>query len=161
MVLQELMQQFSTIEGAFIGQGSYHSSYPNQALLGEIDDFLQRFPFLRDDQGYIDFLSLYAGAGISQEPTLMVDICGFTTEGIHIVKDDGEPLDKQGFFTFCLTYLDNEREIDFSFDATGHRERGVYRAIADSRGTGDYAWFCPSFLIWLERLIQHQGRLDE
>ena len=161
MDIHSLMNRFALLKGADVGRGPRHPTTPVPALAKEIKDFFQIYPFLRNDQGYVDFIECYAGAGISREPELIVDIYGFISGGTHIVKEDGIRLDERGYFAFCTTYLDDLGEVGFAFDATGERTSGIYRWIVDEHLQGDYSWYCPNFLEWLERLIKYEGRLDE
>lgn len=155
MDIHSLMHQFVLLKGADVGQGPRHPTTPVPALAKEIEDFFHFHPFLRRDSGYVDFIEGYAGAGISREPELMVDIYGFIPGGTHIVKEDGIRLDERGYFAFCTTYLDNLGEVGFAFDT--ERMSGIYRWMVGEHLQGDYSWYCSTFLEWLERLIRYEG----
>ena len=166
------MQRFAQLPNARVGQGPKLWPYPNPALQKEIDDFLNQYPFLRQDQGYVDFMEYYAGASIYpsdddeavNDDELVIDLFGFN-DGIalHIVKDEGQIVGKDGFLCFCSTETWDEKvdpdfiiETEFLFDATQKRKPGIYLR---SSVRPEAEWFCETFLEWLELLIDKKGKL--
>jgi hypothetical protein len=162
MDIHSLMRRLGEIQGAQVGHGPKHPVEPDFAIADEIAEFFKKYPALQHDQGYVNFLECYAGASISCEPELMVDIYGFVPGGSHIVKEDGYRLDESGYFAFCTIFLDNIKEIGFSFDATFdatiERKRGVYKWTLDENLQASLTWYCTTFLEWLDTLITSQGR---
>jgi len=170
--IHSLMQKFAELPNARVGQGPKRWPYPNPTLQKEIDDFLEQYPFLRRDQGYVDFLENYAGASAdsSEEETpsadeLVVDLFGFN-DGIalHIVKDEGSIVSNKGFLCFCHTEVWNPEldpefivETNYLFDATEKRPSGIYRA--NSLNPEAVEWFGATFMEWLELLISKKGKL--
>lgn len=204
MNIQRLMQNFGKLNQAAIGQGAKHPTSPDPAKVGLVSEFLDKYPFLRRDQGYVDFLERYAGASVDySDGSLIIHIFGFIEEvSLHLVNDEPftGPLIKDGFFMFCSTVaksptakntppargalwpkrgvqaetprmfgingvspafaIDDEIGLDYAFDATGRRLRGVYQLISHSqRESETYEWYCGSFLEWLEELIDKKGQL--
>lgn len=165
--IHSLMKEFSRLEGAEIGRGPKHPSSPDPSLAPEIEEFLNQYPFLRQDRGYVDFLECYAGAWVMW-PNLdfVVDLFGFANVSTHIVKEDGYVVDPTGFLKFCDGLVRIHKGVGhegvlgqgFAFDATGKRRWGVYRSITDEVESDKY-WYCETFLQALAALIETKGNL--
>lgn len=165
MDIHSLMNDFSKFDGAKIGFGPLHPLHPQKALAGNIKHFLDTYPFLEQDEGYIQFLQLYAGASIFKKDSIwMVDILGFTDNTIcsPIAAMEGDIIDEYGFLMYSYIVIETRpigsRQLSFAFDSTIQHPQGIYRVFADAPNA--WHWYCPSFLIWLERLIACEGRLD-
>lgn len=166
MDLHSLMHTFAQIDGAQVGYGPLHPIYPQKELANDIDLFLDTYAFLQHDQGYTRFLETYAGASIFKKNSVwMVDILGFASSTIcsSITDMEGNIIDEYGFLLYSYITIDTRpigsRQVSFAFDATQQRQPGIYRVFANDPAA--WHWYCPSFLVWLERLIQYQGHLDE
>lgn len=48
-----------------VGRGFKHPSSPRLELQTQTTNFIAEYPFLQQDQGYIDFLEFYAGASFN------------------------------------------------------------------------------------------------
>lgn len=158
------MAQFAQFKGAQVGYGPCHPTHPNLSIAGDIASFVEHYSFLQHDTDYISFLEIFAGARIlSPQSSWMVDILGFADVCALMTAPEGEIVDEEGVLLFSYIVLEERpagsQQISFGFDATQQRRPGVYRTMAEY--AYQWQWYCPSFLIWLERLIQYQGRLDE
>jgi hypothetical protein len=168
--IETLMRSFLDLGYAEIGNGPKHPAAPNPDLAAPVQAFLARFPILRRDQGYVDFLEYYAGASILwPHNDLVVDIFGFTEVSSHLLETDGPIVDEHGYFWFCSEVIrlhpgfetrTTTAGLQFAFDTTQQRRWGIYRGIdnEDSSRT-EFAWYCESFLEWLNLLIENKGRL--
>ena len=160
MNIHTLMTQFAQFEHAKIGRGPKHPTEPNVSLHTEVNTFLESYPFLRNDTGYIDFLECYAGASIfNQNSPFTVDILGFAGNSIstHMFEMEESVIDEEGFLMFGYLMLDDkslgQHQISFGFDATHHRLPGVYQYV--SQVDAQWDWYCATFLEWLDKLL-HQ-----
>jgi hypothetical protein len=171
--LATLMNKLADLGHATIGQGWRHPASRNTGIQDEIDRFLQRHPYLRQDQGYIDFLEMYAGAMVDYpDGSLTISIFGFLDNlSLHLTKDEefsGPAIDENGFFMFCSSVVAGKTSLgkhesiglDYAFDATGTRPWGVYRSMTTSdQPTIAYEWYAASFLDWLAELVDKKGEL--
>ncbi len=158
-----LMRQFETLGYATVGSGPDHQHNPQPEKKKEIEQFIEQHDFLRQAPDYVTFLFCYAAAAVYWPGgELTIEIYGFD-ENItaHLVLDQGflgPIIDTEGFFLFCGSRIwpvgEDPIYIDYAFDATGQRRWGVYRKI-----TGQYEWYCETFLDWLQVLIEKKGRL--
>jgi hypothetical protein len=139
-------------------------------LAQEIEAFLNEYPFLRQDQGYVDFLESYAGAWVAwPNNDLVIDLFGFTQVSTHIVKEDGYIVDPTGFLTICDGmvrlreggFREGVIGQGFAFDATGERKWGIYRYVMIDGIEAAMDWYCETFLQALSALIETKGRLPE
>jgi hypothetical protein len=62
--INNLVSQFLSLGHAEVGHGPSHPTHPNPALAPLISSFLEQYPLLRKDRGYVEFLDIYAGAHI-------------------------------------------------------------------------------------------------
>lgn len=162
--MHELLRQLVQLGDGRIGNGPKHPQLPNPALQDVITQFIEKYSFLQQDKAYIEFLEVYAGAGIQHpDEEFVVDLFGFTEVSTNFNDQDEHPIvDENGFLTFCGGYalLNRHNEADvlipqgFLFDATNERKWGIYRG-ADS---GHY-WYCESFTEWLSILVHHRGKM--
>ncbi len=149
-----------------LGHGPKHPEAPEPRLTGDIAAFLERYPFVCRDEGYVQFLSEYAGGVFwRDQDALSLGLFGFYPDlSIHLTKGPGETIE-HGYLTFCdlvipprsEPFAPDARGLGFGFDATGTRRAGVHRLWGEGRA--DY--FCETFLEWLRLFIEHEGRLDE
>jgi hypothetical protein len=150
------------------GRGPKHPTLPNTELVEEIAEFLETYSFLKTDQGYVNFLERYAGLLLYRDSDfLSLGIYGFDNDvSLHLVNGEGELIDEAGILTFADLTLplqegdqssENLTAIGFGFDSTQQRHWGVYRCIDGQ----PYHWYCRSFLEWLEKFYNNQGRLLE
>ena len=170
--IHEVMRAFASLPFAKVGHGPRHPTRPEPALGPVIEQFLEHYPIIRRDQGYVAFLECYAGASIAdEEADRFVDIFGFSSVSTDIQAIDGPLLDDEGFVTFCTAVFHPEPalgaetshdplaiwELDFAFDLTGDRRPGVYRALSHPGRSEPYSWFTATFPEWLELLIRGRG----
>lgn len=166
MNIHSLMTRFTELGFASVGRGPKHPQSPRPELHEEIDNFLSQHPYLRKDNGYIDFLECYAGAMVDwPNGELVIDIFGFSEDvSLHLTQDEGSVIDDEGFYAFCssVVRVDKDQEskheylgLGYAFDSTGTRKWGVYRCIEDE----PCQWYCASFREWLKELIDKKGRL--
>jgi hypothetical protein len=159
MDIHTVMARFAELEGAVVGVGPRKSSHPNTEIQGKIDFFLNSYPFLHQDRGYIDFLEFYAGAHVLRgDYEVAIDIFGFLDISTHMLDYEDPIVDEDGFLTFSLAILQENRHLAFGFDATQHRTWGVYRAVVDENGAS-YVWYCDTFLEWLNQIVQKDGNI--
>lgn len=167
--IHSLMKEFSKLEGAEIGRGPKHPSSPDPNLAQETEAFLNEYPFLRQDQGYVDFLESYAGAWVMwPNNELIIDLFGFTEVSRNIANPDNVcVVDENGFL---IVYDGMVRLVDggfregvigqgFAFDATGERKWGIYRYVFVSGVEVARYWYCETFLQALAALIETRGKL--
>jgi hypothetical protein len=156
--LDELVERFRRLPGAKVGDG------PGQPE--RVERFLDEYPFLRTDLGYVAFLRRYSGASIeSDDLAQLVDIFGFGDASTDIEEMDGPVLTGDGFLIFaqCVyRVLDGgvhtgTREHDFAFDSAEGGRPGVYRFAPGGAG---FAWYGDGFLAWLADLVERDGWLD-
>jgi hypothetical protein len=162
MNIHSLMHQFAQFDGAQVGHGPKHPTEPNLTLTEEIATFFNHYSFLQHDQGYVDFQEYYAGASViilsDNNLTVDIDIFGFLDVSTHMTKYEDPIVDEDGHLVFSYI-LFNKKQFSFSFNT--NREWGVYRTVVWENLDRQTSWYCATFLEWLERLIQYQGRLDE
>ena len=135
-----------------------------------LEEFLATYPFLRGDQGYIEFLETYAGAWVMQPNNdLVVNIYGFNDVSTHLVEGEGPVVDNDGFLLFaeCIVriapgdFTEGIMDQSFAFDATRSRKWGIYRSSAIGENETDMAWYCDTFDEWLWALLEYKGRLPD
>jgi hypothetical protein len=170
MDMHSLVKEFSEWRNAEVGQGPEHPTHPNPELKAAVDGFLEEYPFLYNDAGYVEFLKSYAGAHVNwPDDELVVDIFGFTEVSTEFTEGEDPIIDKEGYLTFCLEFfrvqpgseIESIQILTFAFDATLQRRPGIYRQVVGKR-PGDpvtTAWYCDTFLEFLRDLIDKQGRL--
>ncbi len=168
MDLSELIKRFIALGYADVGYGPKHPRLSKPALQTEIDEFFQKNPILKTDQGYVDFLETYSAAQICwPDESLIVVIYGFSPD-IMLVSQPDEPLiDKNNFFRFAevIVKTGNTKKdfvgLSYAFDITGNRPYGIYQQTlpygADFKSVF-YEWYCPSFNQWFKNLVETKGR---
>lgn len=173
MDIHKLMRGFANLRDANIGHGPKHPTQPNLALKQEIEAFLDQYPVLRQDQGYVEFLECYAGAWLDWQPSedLVIGLLGFDMDVTANIAnpDEGHPVDENGYLMFCDGIVRIHEGVGrtgvigqtFAFDATDKRKAGVYRSTSDRNGITDYYWYCGSFLEWLTILLATKGNFPE
>ena len=164
MKIHERMAVFVESGYCTVGRGPKHPFLPDTSLLPVIASFLERYPFLLKDQGYVEFLQSYAGASI-QRPNdeFLVDIYGFTRASTNMLELPGDMIDNHGFLMFAGVYWTQETktghefiELDFAFHAAGDKADGVYYLTPS---LDEYRWGFARFDHWLEALVLKQKKL--
>lgn len=171
MNIHTLMQKFSELGHALVGEGAAHPISPQPELFHEVVSFLAEYPFLKKEPTYQVFLACYGGASVAwPDNSLVIDIFGFLEEVSTHLQDEflDQVVDEDGFFMFCSTVVrggkyegfDDNIGIEYAFDATGKRPRGVYRFVSGKDYESEaYQWYCGTFSEWLSELIDQKGRL--
>ncbi|MEV4759057.1 hypothetical protein AB0J86_28725 [Micromonospora sp. NPDC049559] len=169
MDIDSVMDRFCRIPGARAGRGPRHPRDPDPAPAARLTEFLDTYPSLRSDRGYVAFLERYGGAAIEGgDDRPLVDVLGFSDASTGLLEMDGPVVDDDGFLLFAQyvhhrieggKLLDTE-EQDFAFDTTGERKPGVYRLFSSRRvSDDDFDWYAEDFLSWLDRLVRQDGIL--
>jgi hypothetical protein len=176
MNLDDLMSKFKALgKDSWVGRGPQHPTDPNLNLAALTQQWLDVHPFLFKDPEYVLFLQCYSGAEIDQAGNgFGIAIAGFSGFGGNLHElgpgkfDASRPcLTEDGFYPFatcCGTKVLGDFKtfvaIEFSFDATGNRQWGVYRSMSRRHGaeTKEHM-YCGTFLEWLERAIELRGRV--
>lgn len=174
--IHTLMRRFSALPNARIGYGPRHPTQPNAALKKEIAIFLDQYSFLRQDQGYIDFLECYSGASSylnSVTRHIVIDIFGFIRDlSTHLTQDTdlGPIVDDEGYFDFAGGMVAIKEPtgsprvailLGAAFDATGDRKWGIYRSKSETPDHTGIYWYCETFLEWLNLVIETEGELPD
>jgi hypothetical protein len=184
MDIHSLIEKFRGLGNAEIGRGPKSYNPPNLSMLKEIETFLEEYPFLKQDQGYVDFLENYAGAFINwPNEELTIDLFGFDDKvATHIVKEDGFIVDEAGFLCFCDTaprievnekaklesrlgkeiFFKDQLGLQYCFDASGKRQPGIYLTTSYHKNKSFIQfgiWYCETFSGWFEALIEKKGQL--
>jgi hypothetical protein len=179
MQIDQLMDRFTGIPGARVGHGPRHPRHPDPSIAGQVDEFLDAYPALRADPGYVEFLERYGGASIENEKTgQIVDILGFTDASTDMIEMDGPIVDDNGFLVFaqCVYHLIEDgklrdtQEHDFAFDTTGRRDPRVYHlysamsrltsAPEAPRSQSPFEMSCDGFVDWLAMIVNRNGMLE-
>jgi hypothetical protein len=168
--IDDVMFKFSRIRGASIGRGPDHPTDPDARPKSRIAHFLEAYPRLADDLGYVEFLQKFAGASIQNDDvSQIIDILGFGDASTDMEEVDGPIVDKDGFLMIAEAVYhirEDGRNVDtlqhaFAFDVTGTRPSGVYHSLSSSRlPDEDFHHAFESFAAWLEHLVDHGGWLD-
>jgi hypothetical protein len=152
--------RFAALPGARVGAPSAGSGD------AEIGDLLTRYPALARDPSYIAFLRTYSAADlVSPDGRVIVVVSGIsTTIGMHVADTESPVVDDDGWFCVATIQMrvverpsgvHDYAEIAFTVDATGEREPGVYGHVDGGARTPH----SPSFIKWLELVVERQGRL--
>ena len=153
MDVHSLITKFAKLGHVTIGSGPKNPDFTNAELQKEIDDFLLKYPFLRKDKDYIDFLEYYSGAMLDWPNGTLVNIFGFLEDvSLHFTQDVGSIVCEEGYLPFCeLIIVTQQKEFakGYSFDATGTKHWGVYQ-FTEEEG---YTWYCENFLECLNSII--------
>lgn len=170
MNIDEVVSRLEHIPGARAGRGPRHPESPALFLEDQLVQFLDTYPVLHHDAGYIEFLEKYAGAMIkNSDETQIVDLLGFSDVSTGMLEMDGPVVDENGFLLFaqCVFHIIVEGrlvdmyEYDFAFDASGGRRPGVYRCSTTLRSQGEpYLWYADGFCSWLVELVDQDGRYE-
>jgi hypothetical protein len=168
MGIEETVGRLERIPGAVVGRGPHHPVEPEPSLALPIAEFLDGYPDVRRDGGYVEFLEKYAGAMIkNDDETQIVDILGFSDASTEIMEMDGPIVDDNGFLLFAqgvFHIIADGKELDmyehdFAFDASGDRRPGVYHSAATLRSQGQpFTWYADDFDAWLAELVEKRGQ---
>jgi hypothetical protein len=165
MDIHELIRelaQFGTVE---TGHGPRHPTAPSPAFASEIAAFLDEYPFVKRDRGYVEFLECYAGLLFWRaQDCLSLSIYGFDPDvSLHLAEGEGDIITREGFLTFADAAVpieegrfssEDPQGAAFGFDATERRRWGVYRCSSNQ----PYEWYCETFEEWLGLLVSLRGR---
>lgn len=171
-LIDTLTVKFLMLGYARIGQGPKHPVVPNLPMQARIDEFFRKFPRLRLDAGYVEFLEKYSAAELTwPDRELEIMIHGFSPEELEVndLLTPNEPLyDKFGFFRFCEVIISPKSEphsrmsVDFAWYLHDDRPFGVYRTVTPFQQAMNplpYEWYRASFVEWFKELIREQGKL--
>jgi hypothetical protein len=137
--LQSLIKRFVGLGYAMTGFGPKHPHMPNPALQEEVSEFIESHPFVSRDQGYIDFLEMYAGGAtvnwlsLDLGPTII--IFGFTVTTEWLNDPAGDALLAQGrYFRFAEVRIQPEHiptsiGLSYAWDTMEGQPRGIYRQL--------------------------------
>ena len=170
MDVHALVERFLRLPDATVGQGPRHPTEPVPELEAPINDFLEEYPFLCKDTGYVEFLKAYSGAYVLWPgDELVIDIFGFSEVSSPVISEEYPVIDNEGYLTFCSVLyrvkpgggVENIQTLGFAFDATSQRRPGVYRQLVgrESGSPTKTEWYCETFLELFHELIDKQGRL--
>lgn len=158
------MRDFASVPHAIIGIGPRNLINPKAELEPQLAAHLERYPFLREIDGYRQFLEQYGGAGVFYPedvlPAVILDMFG-----IGQFAEDNELLGSDGFFCFstCMIDYDSRKSVatEFLFNSRNARLGEVYgREYDEIQLAGGQAQIVyPSFLEWLSVAIQSRGFL--
>ena len=168
MGIAEVVARFVEIPGAVVGRGPAHSDSPDYGVGAEVGTFLDSYPALRRDRGYVEFLELYSGARIEPgDGSIAANILGFGDVSINMTELDA-PVVEDGFIVFAICVYHDHRdgqldsyEYDFAFDVSGDRKPGVYRCFAAAQALEEpMTWYVENFTEWLTGLVEKGGRYE-
>jgi hypothetical protein len=163
--IDSLVERLGRMPGGRVGRGPRHPRSPDPSVEPRVREFLQAYPPLGQDAGYVEFLEKYAGV-IVQDPgeTRILDILGFSGVSTDMIEMDGPVVDENGFLVFaqCLYYPDkglhDMHEHDFAFSVAGERRPGVHRHQSTlDRTVPGFTWYVDDFTAWLRDLLAHDG----
>lgn len=170
MNINEVVSRLERIPGALAGRGPRHPESPDLSIEDQLVQFLDTYPILRRDAGYVEFLEKYAGAMIKNpDETQIVDVLGFSDVSTGMLEMDGPVVDEHGFLLFaqCIFHIIVEGrlvdmyEYDFAFDTSEEGRPAVYRCSATLRSQGEpYVWYADGFCSWLVELVDQDGRYE-
>jgi hypothetical protein len=169
MSIDDLVTNLGRLPGAHVGRGPLHPTEPRPELDSPVTGFLESYPFLQRDAGYVDFIQKYAGVMMTHpEEEIGVDIMGFDPGVANLLEMEGPVVDSHGFLLIAMcsygTMTGGELstwEYDFAFDATGSRRDGIYRLVADGGVTlQQFEWHKHNFEQWLVELVDRGGRYE-
>lgn len=167
MPIDDLVVTLGHLPGAYVGHGPHHPTEPRPELESEISRFLDQYPALRQDDGYLHFLQTYAGVMVTDpQEEIGIDIMGFDPGVANLVDLEGPVVDSNGFLVIAMCSYGimieghlSTWEYDFAFDATGTRQGGIYRLVAgDGIILQPFEWHKPNFEEWLVELNARRGR---
>jgi len=168
--IDDAIARFSSIVGSSVGHGPRHPTEPDPGADQRIESFLETYPALRRDAGYIEFLEKYAGASIENDDlSQIVDILGFSDASTDIEELDGPIVDSEGFLMIAeaVYHMRNGKRTTgtlqhaFAFDVTGDRAEGVYHSLVSAQHLAPaFTLAFESFEAWLTDLVGREGWLD-
>lgn len=178
MSIDDLIQAMYPLGKASVGRGPRNPVKPNPAYAQVVQEFLQRFPYLRDYPDYVDFLERYAGAVVfAPEGTRNdVDFIYATIYGCgewEFADEAPAGATPEGFFEFAVAEMQfrqpNTMGVPvgadllaiFGFDATGTRPKQVYATVYphDELSPPPMRPFCSSFTEWFRLFVEARGWL--
>lgn len=168
--LDEVIAQFERVPGARVGHGPRHLLEPNPESAPRLREFLDAYPALVADAGYVEFLEKYAGASIQNAAlTQLIDLPGFSDASPDILEMDGPMVDDDGFLVVAqaVYHVDEDGRAvdtlqhDIAFDTTGRREPGLYHSFTSGEMlVPRFERQHHDFTSWLEALVKVGGWLS-
>lgn len=168
--IDDVMSRFSAIPGSSVGRGPRHPTNPDPDVGLRIARFLEAYPLLRRDAGYVEFLEKYAGASIENDDfSQIVDILGFTDASTDIEEMDGPVVDSDGFLMVAeAVYHLREGgrntgtlQHAFAYDVTGDRAEGLYHSLVSTeRLEPAFVYALDSFEALLDDVVVREGWMD-
>lgn len=169
MDIVKIGQQLSQMEFALVHGGPKHPIYPNLGFQHQIDQVFDKYPRLKKDQTYVDFLETYVGALILYpDSSIHVAIHGVWDYTLHLLED--ELLEDSRFLCFSSVMFHpsiegNLNSLSFAFDLS-HDNIGILKDTYFTDETAElgfrrepYQPYCDTFAEWLDRLVKAKGRL--
>ena len=167
MDIDELVARFAALPGAAVGAGPRHPVDPDPTLAPRITGFLDAYPQLNRDAGYVEFLWKYAGlARRGDDDRQLFDVFGFSPVTADIVADfDADVVDEEGFLYFAEAIRhggtpDRPATLahGFAFNLAPDREWAVYRVVSvDEDRVEPYAPYLDSFTSFLAEVAANGG----
>lgn len=155
--IDHLVDRLSRLSGATIGRGPDHPREPDPSIADRVTNFLDRYPALGRDTGYVTFMWKYAGASVyPPDESMFASILGFADGETNIEDDlEGPVIDDDGFLFFAdwgyHTDLDGRLDShghSFLFDVSDSRRPGIHRYSWSSEVT-ERTWYAEDFGTWL------------
>jgi hypothetical protein len=131
-----------------------------------LNAWLDHYPFLQNDAGYLAFLRRCSAAcAFADERNVRIEVAGvlafeeqLATFGFPTREDGWYCLGWSAVYLGAIGDLDNAIYHGYAFDATGTRPWGVYhRSGMSGRPRSDYRLMAASFLDFLDLLIASRG----
>ncbi len=134
--------------------GPQHPQTPQPDLAAPVADFLASHPHMARDAGYVRFLQRMGGLVLRRPGAwFRFTIYGFDPDEWPYLPEKHEVLaDSPGFDAFAHIHYKIAPEapgpqpLAFAFSQA---QAGVFRA----EGEEAYAWYCDSFIAWLQRAV--------
>jgi hypothetical protein len=166
--LDDAMARFAELPGAEIGRGPRHPSHPDETRAEEIEAFLNRYPRLRQDPSYVEFLEKYAGASLEIAEGPLLEVLGFSDASTEMEEMDGPIVSEQGFLLIAEAIY--HRRVDgqtlattekaFAYDVTGIRGSGLFCSVVTGKSVDvRYSPSYVNFHAWLQDVIATKGWL--
>lgn len=166
-LLEKLRLSLMPHDYFLLGTGPKHPIAPNIGLASSVMEHLSRFPNLKKDSEYAEFLLKYSGLYIFRNPDLSVDLTGFSDISTNYSELDASMyITPDGFLAFCDMYFipsnstDNDKIISlgFAYAISSLHAPGIYQSTLVGNDMTRMNRVCTSFTEWLEILIQAKGK---
>ena len=141
---------------AFTGIKRVDSDEELDKVKKNTEEFLEEYPFLKKDPGYIEFLTKYSGCFFFRKKDgFAIDVFGLAPRcTLHWMGNDRIDIEP-GFLLFSYIYRRAyfNMQIDYGFDMTGKRKWGVYAHYCYSDNK-EFEHQFSSFAEWLEEVVE-------